>query len=405
MTQLAIQTAAPVVPGAELDIYKMGEVFAKSGFFTDAADPAKAIVKILAGRAMGIDAFSAMVSIHVIKGKPSVSAGLMAQKVKASAKYDYRVLRLDDEICELEFFENGQSVGVSQFTKADARKAGTQNVDKFARNMLFARCISNGVKWYCPDVFCSAVYTPEEMGAIVDGEGEVISLPAENTPRREAAPPKPHSGPDANGVMRCECGTEAAQRQITDGSWRWRCEARACRFDAPCAPPPNDSGPETSEVLEGEIADETREDELGEYAPKNPGTPESHGLVRPDLRAVPADYDRNGRVMDNGWNKAQGIANVNAAIAGERKPEPQKTERPPHFAMLRAVAQKVGLDNSKEAQSARLAATNQWRAAQGLPLIGSWNEILPHQAGAMAEAMEHGELTWASAQSRQLAAA
>ena len=29
--------------------------------------------------------------------------------------------------------------------------------------MLFARAISNGVKWYCPDVFGGPVYVPEEQ--------------------------------------------------------------------------------------------------------------------------------------------------------------------------------------------------------------------------------------------------
>jgi hypothetical protein len=29
--------------------------------------------------------------------------------------------------------------------------------------MLFARAISNGVKWYTPDVFAGPVYVPEEM--------------------------------------------------------------------------------------------------------------------------------------------------------------------------------------------------------------------------------------------------
>ena len=74
------------------------------------------------------------------------------------------------------FVEHGKEIGRSRFDKADATKAGTQNVDKFARNMLFARAISNGVKWYCPDVFSTAVYTPEELGIQVDGEGEIAGI-------------------------------------------------------------------------------------------------------------------------------------------------------------------------------------------------------------------------------------
>jgi hypothetical protein len=29
--------------------------------------------------------------------------------------------------------------------------------------LFFARAISNGVKWFCPDVFAGPVYVPEEM--------------------------------------------------------------------------------------------------------------------------------------------------------------------------------------------------------------------------------------------------
>jgi len=40
--------------------------------------------------------------------------------------------------------------------------------------MLFARCMSAGVRTFTPDVFTSSVYTPEELGAEVDSEGDVI---------------------------------------------------------------------------------------------------------------------------------------------------------------------------------------------------------------------------------------
>ena len=49
---------------------------------------------------------------------------------------------------------------------ADAKAAQTKNMDKYPQNMLFARAMSNGVKWYTPDIFAGPVYTPEEMGDI-----------------------------------------------------------------------------------------------------------------------------------------------------------------------------------------------------------------------------------------------
>ena len=148
------------------DIMTMAKTFAESGMFTDAKDMAKAFVKIQAGQEIGIAPFQAMSGIHIIQGKPTVGAGIMASKVKGSGKYDYKVLQQDETACILEFFEGKTSLGKSSFTLEDAKKAGTQNIGKFARNMLFARAISNGVKWFTPDVFLGPVYVPEEMGGI-----------------------------------------------------------------------------------------------------------------------------------------------------------------------------------------------------------------------------------------------
>lgn len=145
------------------EITTMGKLFAESGMFQDIKSVAQAVVKIQAGQEIGIPPFASMTGIHIIAGKPCVGAGLIASRVKASGKYDYKVLEQSDKLCSIEFFQNGESIGVSTFTYEDGKKAGTKNLDKFPRNMLFARSMSNGVKWFCPDVFNTSVYVPEEM--------------------------------------------------------------------------------------------------------------------------------------------------------------------------------------------------------------------------------------------------
>lgn len=159
------------------ELMQLGKVFAHSGFFADARQEAQAVVKILAGAEMGFSPIASMMGVYVINGRVSVGANLMAAAVKKSGKYDYKVLKNDDTVCEIEYFQGGQSIGKSAFTIQDARKAGTKNLDKFPRNMLFARAMSNGVRWYCPDVLGGTpVYTPEEMGADTDEEGNVKVL-------------------------------------------------------------------------------------------------------------------------------------------------------------------------------------------------------------------------------------
>lgn len=148
------------------EVLEISKLFAESGMFEDAKQMAQAFVKVHAGNELGIPALQAMSGIFIIKGKVTVGAGLIAAKVKDNPKYDYKIVQLDAKICSIDFFENGKLAGNSTFTFDDAVKAGTQNMAKFPKNMLFARAMSNGQKWYAPDAFQGPVYTPEEMGAV-----------------------------------------------------------------------------------------------------------------------------------------------------------------------------------------------------------------------------------------------
>lgn len=141
----------------------MAKLFAESGMFQDSKQMAQAFVKIQAGKEMGINAFSSMTGINIILGKPTLGSGLIASAVKGSGKYDYKVKDMNDKVCSIDFFQLGDFIGNSTFTIEDAKKQSTKNLDKFPKNMLFARAISNGQKWFCPDVFQMSVYVPEEM--------------------------------------------------------------------------------------------------------------------------------------------------------------------------------------------------------------------------------------------------
>ena len=145
-------------------IMSIGKAFAESGMFADTKLAAQAIVKIQAGQEIGIPPFAAMTGIHIIQGKPTIGAGLIASRVKGSGKYDYKVIEASVNNCSIDFYQGKEKIGNSSFSIEDAKKAGTKNIDKFPKNMLFARAISNGVKWFCPDVFSGPVYVPEEMG-------------------------------------------------------------------------------------------------------------------------------------------------------------------------------------------------------------------------------------------------
>lgn len=170
----------------------LGEIFVTSGFFKDTKDQSQAIVKILAGREIGLKPIEAMTGIFIVQGKVTLGANLMAAAIKKSGKYNYVVTKHDDKECAIEFSENGKPIGTSTFTIDDAKKAGVYKSGgswaMYPRNMLFARAMSNGVKWYCPDVFgYSPMYVPEEMGADVDEEGDPIDITPQPSPIVEHA--------------------------------------------------------------------------------------------------------------------------------------------------------------------------------------------------------------------------
>jgi hypothetical protein len=165
--------------------------FANSGLFTDARDLSKAIVKAVFGEELGIGPGASMVGVHIIEGKPSLSANLLGTLVKRSERYDYRPKETTAGKAMVEFYQDGEPVGLSGFTIEEAEQAGLIRAksgwEKFPKAMLFARALSQGVRMYCPDVTAgSPAYTPEELGAEIDSRGEPVYVESEVAPEPAA---------------------------------------------------------------------------------------------------------------------------------------------------------------------------------------------------------------------------
>lgn len=151
-----------------VDLERFAKAAAASGFFKDSRDMAQAMIKVQYGLEIGVAPVAAMNGIHVIEGKMAVSAGLIASKIQGSGVYGYRLVKLDDTGCEIDFLEHGKVIGRVTFTDKDAQTAeltGKAMWKKYKRNMLFSRCISNAQKWYAPGLFGCSVYTPEEIAS------------------------------------------------------------------------------------------------------------------------------------------------------------------------------------------------------------------------------------------------
>ncbi len=182
-----------LVPATSADPVALGKVLAQSGYFSDAKQAAQAAVKVMAGEEVGLGPIASMTNIHIVQGKVTIGANMIAALIRRHPDYDYEVTEHTDKVCSIKFIYKGKPAGVSTFSMEDAATAGlTKNPTWRAhpRNMLFARAISNGAKWYAPDVSAGApIYTPDELGAEVDGETlEVVRVPEPVAATPEPAP-------------------------------------------------------------------------------------------------------------------------------------------------------------------------------------------------------------------------
>jgi hypothetical protein len=172
----------------QVDPLTAAEHFVKSGFFRDAADVSKAVVKILYGAEFGFPPVASMLNIHIVEGKPSMGAHFIGAAIR-KAGYDYRVVEATNKECSIEYFDrHGKLLGTSSFTWQDAvtaELAGKMNWKKYPKAMLYARAMSQGARMHVADAFLGAVYTPDELGAevVLDETGNISSV-IDITPRR-----------------------------------------------------------------------------------------------------------------------------------------------------------------------------------------------------------------------------
>ena len=191
--ELAISTDQPIDFEGLL---KVGAMLAKSGFFPDAKVEAQAVAKILAGAELGVGPVASLRGIDLINGKLAPNAGLISALIKRRRPaYDFRIIENTNQRCELAFYEHGREIGRSSFSADDAKTAGLSggNWAKFPRNMLFARALTNGARWYCADIFLGSIYVPEELGG--DDDPPPFDSGEPETPRAPSPTPKPDPRP------------------------------------------------------------------------------------------------------------------------------------------------------------------------------------------------------------------
>src|SRR5581483_3526025 len=93
------------VPSTFAEAQGWATAFAQSGLFNDVKGAAQCVVKIQAGAELAIPPFASMNGVHIISGKTSLSANLMAAVIKRSKVYNYRTTEHTDKSCTIKFYE------------------------------------------------------------------------------------------------------------------------------------------------------------------------------------------------------------------------------------------------------------------------------------------------------------
>lgn len=197
-----VKTDGPVAltPGSFEDAKTFAKVLAQARGFVPRdyiGQPAAILAAIVMGSEIGIGPMQALRSIHVIEGKPQLSADLMlALAIRAGVRVEW--LQCDTQAARCKLTREGFPDHEQSFTWEEAERAGLtgpsrsgkpSNWMKYPAAMLRARCISHGLRAWSPDVLGAGVYAEGELEeAIAPQPAPIAAVEPESQASGEPAP-------------------------------------------------------------------------------------------------------------------------------------------------------------------------------------------------------------------------
>lgn len=171
-TELAI--ASPLA-----DKIEYAQALAHSNLLPDQYrnNPANLLYALEYADALGVAPINAITSIHVIKGKPTASADLIAGLVR-KAGHKLRISGDDTyAVAQIIRQDDPDFIYEARWDLAKARAAGltTATWKAYPAAMLRSRAITEVARMGASDALFGCIYTPEELGAPVDAEGEPVA--------------------------------------------------------------------------------------------------------------------------------------------------------------------------------------------------------------------------------------
>lgn len=128
---------------------------------------------VLTGRALGLDPMHALRAIHIVDGKPTLSAELMVTLARRAGHSIEGNFSPDSVTCTGKRGDNGNTMVVTWTTEMAARAglSDKQNWKKYPEAMLWARAVSQLCRMLFADVLFGVSYTTEEL------DGDEVALP------------------------------------------------------------------------------------------------------------------------------------------------------------------------------------------------------------------------------------
>lgn len=203
--EIAIRTAA------ELDEKKAWSTAMAGGDMLPRqyrGNPANLLFAVEYADALGIPRINALTSIHVIDGKPTASADLIAglvrkagHKLRVEGDDTYataQIIRADDPDYE---------PTPVRWDEAKARKAGRWGSKgpwtNYPGAMLRSRAITEAARMWASDALYGVIYSSEELGAVVDQDGNVVAnaQPGQRVGGRPAVNERPAAAVSAADII------------------------------------------------------------------------------------------------------------------------------------------------------------------------------------------------------------
>ena len=161
--------------------YKMCQVLSKSDLVPKSyrGKAENVFLAYIAGQPFGWDVTMSMRSFHIIEGTPSLKPEIQLALVRqAGHSVSVKTSSVDAVILLGKRQDTGDVAEVG-YTLEDAKRAGLigkGNWKTYPEDMLFARAVSRLCRRLFQDVLLGCAYVPEELGATVTSEGEVLAV-------------------------------------------------------------------------------------------------------------------------------------------------------------------------------------------------------------------------------------